>query len=265
MLAGGRAFGCIDRRGIAGGVILGGEFVGLVGIAYILLFYVVSVNILGLFFLTPAAHKEILGLGGTTMPEAYHHKGLRTELLRLGLEALEVEGVQELSLRSIAARAGVSKTAPYRHFADKDGFLGALADEGFRILCSALEEALVAPTAALAEMGRAYMAFAARRPALYRLMNSPIVCRMPEGQMPWARRSLKLLATVVAASNEGSLDGGVIDVNAAAAAWAYIHGLVLIRIDGLFPGDLDEPDWDLLASNPPRFLVPIEAHKPRSP
>jgi AcrR family transcriptional regulator len=48
--------------------------------------------------------------------DTYHHGHLREELLRLGLAALETEGAAILSLRSLAERAGVSKTAPYQEF-----------------------------------------------------------------------------------------------------------------------------------------------------
>ena len=80
--------------------------------------------------------------------------------MRLGLAALETEGADEMSLRSLAERAGVSKTAPYRHFKDKESFLGALADEGFRLLCAELERADGAGRGRVSAMGRAYMDFA---------------------------------------------------------------------------------------------------------
>ncbi len=204
--------------------------------------------------------------------DTYHHGHLREELLRLGLEALEAEGAEVLSLRSIAERAGVSKTAPYRHFKDKDVFLGALADEGFRLLHIQLEQVILVPgpspeprpatasgsapnSTAVAAMGRAYMDFAVANPALYRLMSSSLVCTMPAGMTQWARRSLLLLARSLRpagpgkASREEAID---INMDATIAAWAYIHGLVSIRIDGLFPADLPEPQWDRLAG-----MIPV--------
>lgn len=180
--------------------------------------------------------------------DTYHHGHLREELLRLGLKALETEGAEQISLRLLAERAGVSKTAPYRHFDDREAFMGALADEGFRLLCIALEHAGGSGSEKVSAMGKAYMDFAITHPALYRLMNSPLVCRMPDELMTWPRKSLVLLATSLAeASSRKEGDGGI-DINATVAAWGYIHGIVLIRIDGLFPGDLPEPDWDRLAS-----------------
>jgi AcrR family transcriptional regulator len=201
--------------------------------------------------------------------ETYHHGHLREELLRLGLEALETEGADILSLRSLAERAGVSKTAPYRHFKDKDIFLGALADEGFRLLHIQLEQVILVPgpgpepspatasgsapnSTAVAAMGRAYMDFAVAHPALYRLMSSSLVCTMPSGMTQWARRSLLLLARSLEPVDLGSVRTNGINIDATVAAWAYIHGLVSIRIDGLFPADLPEPDWDRLAG-----IIPV--------
>lgn len=200
-----------------------------------------------------------------TRKDTYHHGHLREELIRRGLDALEQEGAEALSLRALSESAGVSKTAPYRHFKDKEEFLGALADEGYRLLHEALA-ASIAPgrkrrraETPVGAMGRAYMAFAVSRPALYRLMNSPLMCRLPQEYTGWARKSLMLLAGTLEAARtgaEGSPDvrrAGPPDLDATAAAWAYIHGLVLIRIDGLYPTDLPEPDWDRLAGVVPEL------------
>jgi len=191
--------------------------------------------------------------------DTYHHGHLRAELIRRGLEALEVEGADRMSLRLLAEQAGVSKTAPYRHFRNRDEYLGALADEGFRLLHLSLESFAKDGPDGVSAMGRAYMDFAVSHPALYRLMNSPLVCAMPEGSIPWARRSLMLLGQTLSrgtgAEDSGTDSGGNpgFDTNAAAATWAYIHGLVLVRIDGLFPADLPAPDWNLLASTVPHL------------
>ena len=53
----------------------------------------------------------------------------RQRLLAAALELVEEEGVEALSMRRLAARVGVSATALYRHFADKDELLQHLVDE----------------------------------------------------------------------------------------------------------------------------------------
>src|SRR5215467_12607566 len=71
----------------------------------------------------------------------YHHGDLRAALIRAGLAILAEEGVQALTLRAAARRAGVSHNAPYRHFADKEALLAAIAEEGFIDLAARVEEA----------------------------------------------------------------------------------------------------------------------------
>src|ERR1041384_6768453 len=64
----------------------------------------------------------------------YHHGDLRRALLDEAVATIRAEGVEGLTLREIGARLGVSRTALYRHFADKEALLEAVATEGFRIL-----------------------------------------------------------------------------------------------------------------------------------
>ncbi|MGD9939157.1 MAG: TetR-like C-terminal domain-containing protein [Clostridia bacterium] len=126
-----------------------------------------------------------------------------------------------------------------------------MADEGFRLLHTRMQLGSSAPgPTAVAEMGRVYMDFAVANPALYRLMSSSLVCTLPSELTQWARRSLLLLARSLQPTTAG--DNEAIDIDATVAAWAYIHGLVSIRIDGLFPADLPEPQWDRLAG-----IVPV--------
>ena len=71
--------------------------------------------------------------------EHYHHGALKKTLLAEALRELETDGLEGVSLRKVAETVGVSKTAPYRHFADKRELLVALAADGFRLLAEKLE------------------------------------------------------------------------------------------------------------------------------
>ncbi len=194
------------------------------------------------------------------MEKAYHHGYLKAELLKLGLEALERDGVEKLSLRSLAEAAGVSKAAPYRHFKDKDSFLGALSNEGFRILHGMLLESkkkaaakkAQSPESRVSAMGKAYMRFALGHKTLYRLMNSPLACHASEEHTYWAHLALDLLGETLAGSTAQDLSGPS-RTDAVVSTWAYIHGLVLLRIDDLYPAAMPEPDWDRLAGRMPYF------------
>src|SRR5215211_7813797 len=71
----------------------------------------------------------------------YHHGDLRRALLEEALQTIQAHGVEAVTLRAIGERLGVSRTALYRHFADKQALLAAVAAEGFRLLRMALLEA----------------------------------------------------------------------------------------------------------------------------
>ena len=71
----------------------------------------------------------------------YHHGDLRRALLDEALRTIQTHGVQHLTLRTVGERLGVSRSALYRHFADKQSLLAAVGREGFRKLRQALADA----------------------------------------------------------------------------------------------------------------------------
>ncbi len=169
--------------------------------------------------------------------DGYHHGDLRRALLGAARKRLERDGVAELSLRAVAAEAGVSHAAPYHHFPDREALLAALAAEGFAGLATALSAAESQPRrtarARLVEQGVAYVAFARENPALFRVMFGPVLGRKAEYP--------ELLAAAGAAL--GVLQRAVTRVvgerKAAAgtlASWSLIHGLATLLVDGALAG-----------------------------
>jgi AcrR family transcriptional regulator len=103
----------------------------------------------------------------------YHHGDLSRALIAAGRRILEAEGPDALSLRAVAREAGVSPAAPYHHFKDKGELLAAVAAEGWDELSAAIAGARAGepdPALAITEIGVAYVVFARRNPALYRIM-----------------------------------------------------------------------------------------------
>ena len=103
----------------------------------------------------------------------FHHGNLRPVLLDHASEALRERGVDGLSLRDLARRAGVSHGAPRSHFIDKRALLDALAEQGFDRLTEKVRSAGRAPGSVeerLRLVGRAYVDFAVRDAALLELM-----------------------------------------------------------------------------------------------
>jgi len=104
----------------------------------------------------------------------YHHGNLRAAMIDAAVIVLENHGADELSLRESARRAGVSQTAPYRHFKNKQALLATVAGDGFRMLLEELKSAGVPyeddPVEAVTQMGAAYIRFATEQPGRFRLM-----------------------------------------------------------------------------------------------
>jgi len=96
-------------------------------------------------------------------PRPYHHGDLARALRREALALLDEIGPEELTLREVARRAGVSHAAPYRHYADKRALLTALAVEGIGLLAATIEAALAAAgpdmRARFLAAGHAYVRF----------------------------------------------------------------------------------------------------------
>jgi AcrR family transcriptional regulator len=143
----------------------------------------------------------------------YHHGELRQTVLQAAGDILEKEGLEALSVRELARRAGVSHNAPYRHFPDRASLHAALAAEGFEMLGHALQSRL------RREMGEAYVEFALAHPQRFRLMQGQRDRRAYEGL-------LKSFA-----------DLGEDARYAAVAAWALVHGLSHLLLDGHFAGE----------------------------
>lgn len=157
---------------------------------------------------------------------AYHHGDLAAVILREAARLLEKEGVARLTLRALAGRARVSHTAPYRHFADREALLAALAAEGFAMLGRAQHAAAAA--GGLRAMGEAYVCFALDHPQRFRLMFG--------GEVQISKHAaLREIATQTFAGLSGALAAQVPEAQGARdssiAAWALVHGLAQLLLD----------------------------------
>jgi len=107
------------------------------------------------------------------MERRYHHGDLASQLIAAALKALDRSGPEAVSLRELAAELGVSRAAPYRHFANRDALLAAVAAHGFDQLNLDYDRAAHAPGDAmdrLRALSRVYFDFARYRPGLFKLM-----------------------------------------------------------------------------------------------
>lgn len=171
----------------------------------------------------------------TSPPRAtYHHGDLRAALLSAARVLLDEGGVAAVSLREAARRAGVSPAACYRHFADKDALLTALAVQGFEEFAQALAQAAAGASEPFAEMGVAYVAFAVRRPGMFRLMFGPAVA--DRSRSPQLLEAIAASTRLFEAGLQGSPHIAPEDPVGGLRAWATVHGLATLAIDGMLPG-----------------------------
>ena len=160
---------------------------------------------------------------------AYHHGDLRAACLRSARELLQEDGSAGLSMRAVARRAGVSPTAPYRHFADREALLSAVAADGYRDLAGYLSAAHPEPRTPddLAAVAIAYVRFALDHPALFRAM---FVEPCDDGN------DERALAVAVISAYVGALVERVFPNSdpegMATAVWALVHGLAFLHLDG---------------------------------
>lgn len=157
--------------------------------------------------------------------QSYHHGDLQSALILTAGKMLEKEGLEALTLRAVARRAGVSHNAPYRHFTEREALLAALAAEGFEWLGAAQRKA--GEAGGLRAMGEAYVAFALDNPQRFRLMFG--------GRISIARHEqLREVATKTFAGLSGALSARVPEAqgarDASIAAWALVHGLALLLL-----------------------------------
>jgi len=162
----------------------------------------------------------------------YHHGDLRAELVRVAGEILDQGGAAALTLREAARRAGVTHSAPYRHFADREALLAEVVAQSFARLGASLREAAPAGGAAVA---RAYLRFALEHPRRYQLMYA---------EEAWPARGgdrLEQLDPVMRVFAATVPDVGDADRTrrSATAAWAFLHGLAQLAIGGYLapPGE----------------------------
>jgi AcrR family transcriptional regulator len=161
----------------------------------------------------------------------------RGEILQAAKHLFAQEGVAHVTMRRIGAAVGVSPTALYMHFADKDALLSAIAQDTFSALLERLEESKVegASTRAQFRAGlRAYVHFGLERPDEYRLTFMSRLFRRSEPRtcaVEMADRSFALLQDhVTELMRDGTFQPGVPALTAE-AIWAMLHGVTALLLD----------------------------------
>ena len=177
---------------------------------------------------------------------AYHHGDLRNALIDAGMNALATQDAAELSLRALARELGVSANAAYRHFADKDALLSALAAEGFRRFAAEQADSRCTtgpgpgqtglkggPQDEALSSGLRYVQFAQRHPGLFRLMFGRFLLASQDAELQGA--AMAAFMQLLEQSRPPGAPPGPPDeatLMRALARWSLVHGLSHLLLEG---------------------------------
>lgn len=159
---------------------------------------------------------------------SYHHGDLRTALLETCCQHISREGTEGLSLRALAREAGVSPTAPYRHFESRQALLAALATQGFEELAAAMgAQGADDPVRALFECSMAYIRYAEANPVKYHLMFGDVIGDF-SGHDELVAAGCACYEQIEAVLARGLDCGALRDADlreVGGTVWAMVHGL----------------------------------------
>jgi|SRR5688572_4284241 len=177
----------------------------------------------------------------------YHHGNLRQALVDEALRVIKTDGVEQLTLRAAGEALGVSRTALYRHFSDKQALLAAVGREGFRTFRLAMTDAWARAGGGLAGfegMGRAYLDFAVAHPSHYRVMFGRFLesCAKDPEFSREATAAFKTLVDAIVQLQKDSLMRNDDPLMTARYIWATMHGIAMLVIDGQLRGVDDSGD-----------------------
>ena len=171
----------------------------------------------------------------------YHHGDLRRALVEEAVRTIQLDGIEHLTLRAAGEQLGVSRTALYRHFSDKQALLAAVGREGFRMLRVALAAAWEdhgRGRAGFEAMGLAYVQFAVAHPAHYRVMFGRFVesCSKDAAFVEEAGAAFQVLVSSLVEQQQAGIVRQDDPQILARFVWSVVHGIAMLVIDGQLRG-----------------------------
>jgi AcrR family transcriptional regulator len=180
-------------------------------------------------------------LAQQTSRSSYHHGNLQQTLTNTARELLAEQGIENLSLRKLALRVGVSRTAAYHHFDDKNALLCAIAAEGFHqrldFMKKSFSNSKFTDQQKFQQFICEYIRYAAHNPEVYDLMF---------GRCIWKQRDcsqqLKDIAYTTFQYQLGMIKhwqkvGLIVDedsLRVSQVLWGAMHGIAKLYIDGIY-------------------------------
>ena len=168
----------------------------------------------------------------------YHHGDLKNALTKAGIEILSEEGVSGLSLRKVAKRAGVSHSAPYAHFPDKQSLIAAISTEGFNQLYAELDAVVLKyatdPKRQLLGGTQVYNQFALSNPDTFKIMFSGVLEKEKEypAFVEISRKTFERVVDIVRTCQSTKVLGPGSPEALAVSIWGQVHGIVSLMLEG---------------------------------
>jgi AcrR family transcriptional regulator len=175
----------------------------------------------------------------------YHHGNLEKALIDAATEMIRHNGVEHISLRAVAAHVGVSPSAAYHYFPDKDALIGGVGLSLFDLLADRQEVAMAAfrgdgPSAARARfrsLGRAYFEWGIEESNLFRLMFG-VFCSLDQRQTIAARDESRAWMLLQRSLDDLAASGAInpaLRPYGEILAWSAVHGATSLIIEGHLP------------------------------
>jgi len=174
----------------------------------------------------------------TSSSSKYHHGNLKQALIEAGQQILIENGINGLSLRETAKAAGVSHTAPYRHFTDKEALLAAIAESGFDSLTEALlntiEQHPDDPKEQLAAATATYVKLAVTRLEMHQLMFGDGFDdeAMSETMLEKKQQTFNALSKIIENGQKKNIFKKTETLELVIAAWSMMHGYTMLLTTG---------------------------------
>ena len=168
----------------------------------------------------------------------YHHGDLKNALVQAGVEILSQDGIEGLSLRKVAQRAGVSHSAPYSHFPDKQSLIAAISTEGFHQLYDELDAVIAAhprnPKGQLQHGALAYVQFALDHTDTFKIMFSGVLEKEKEypAFVEISHKTFRRVVDIVKACQEAGLLNTTSSEMTAVVVWGQVHGIISLALEG---------------------------------
>jgi AcrR family transcriptional regulator len=174
---------------------------------------------------------------------AYHHGHLVDALVAAAVELIEAKGVENLSLRDLSKRVGVSPGAPFRHFRNKTELLTAVAEQSMSRLTFAVKEALGAcesadPAAKLSAIGHGYLNWALGNPTHFQIISSrSLIDFRGSATLAGQNEAIRQLMLEIVAEGQraGRIRNDASPHDLVVNARAFAYGLARMAADGHFP------------------------------